>query len=149
MLAQPLPAPCQTIVSSTFPICILIFISFDCLPFFLLLHFISFLLSSIFIFISYLLQFLSSSSSPSHAPLYAPSTPHAPPSTASPHPLRTPPPTELCGTAPISVASNKVVNGEDASPGEYPYQVSVGKFCGGSLIKERWVLTAAHCVVGG
>ncbi|KAK8375649.1 hypothetical protein O3P69_008448 [Scylla paramamosain] len=53
-----------------------------------------------------------------------------------------------CGIAPISVKDNRIVNGTDASLGEYPYQVSVGGFCGGSLIKAEWVLTAAHCFDG-
>ncbi|XP_071530484.1 chymotrypsin-2-like [Panulirus ornatus] len=53
-----------------------------------------------------------------------------------------------CGAAPISLIDSKIVNGVDASLGEYPYQVSVGGFCGGSLISKTWVLTAAHCFTG-
>lgn len=45
----------------------------------------------------------------------------------------------------------KIVGGIEASVGEFPFQVSIqsnygGHFCGGSLIKPNWVLTAAHCV---
>ncbi|MBX3009976.1 MAG: serine protease [Caldilineaceae bacterium] len=45
-----------------------------------------------------------------------------------------------------------VVGGTAATPGEYPWQAMLmhkGSFyCGGSLIEMRWVLTAAHCLVG-
>lgn len=43
-----------------------------------------------------------------------------------------------------------VVNGENASPHAWPWQIVLRLFgllhCGGSLIAKDWVLTAAHCV---
>ena len=51
---------------------------------------------------------------------------------------------------------SRIVGGHDAKEGEFPHQVSlqVGlpgetdwqHFCGGSIIKSDWILTAVHCL---
>ncbi|CAD7689062.1 unnamed protein product [Nyctereutes procyonoides] len=53
---------------------------------------------------------------------------------------------------PVLSFSQRIVNGENAVPGSWPWQVSLQDksgfhFCGGSLISQSWVVTAAHCNV--
>ncbi|GLH16640.1 Blast:Serine proteases 1/2 [Gryllus bimaculatus] len=49
-------------------------------------------------------------------------------------------------------ADSRIINGVQASRGQFPYQAALylngNGFCGGSLISQRWVLTAAHCAFG-
>ncbi|XP_054623797.1 prostasin-like isoform X2 [Dunckerocampus dactyliophorus] len=52
-----------------------------------------------------------------------------------------------CGVAPLNP---RIVGGEDAREGSWPWQVYLtvsGQFtCGGTLISNEFVLTAAHCI---
>ncbi|KAM8964878.1 coagulation factor IX [Sarcophilus harrisii] len=51
---------------------------------------------------------------------------------------------------PFHKEDTRIVGGEDARKGQIPWQVilngKVKGFCGGSIINEKWVITAAHCI---
>ncbi|XP_061613070.1 prostasin [Phyllopteryx taeniolatus] len=53
-----------------------------------------------------------------------------------------------CGMAPLNT---RIVGGDDAPAGAWPWQVSMhfrgAHICGGNVISEGWVLTAAHCIL--
>ncbi|XP_074524387.1 proproteinase E-like [Halichoeres trimaculatus] len=62
-----------------------------------------------------------------------------------------------CGTPAVQPDIGRVVNGEDARPHSWPWQISLQvkhgsryhHICGGTLIAPRWVLTAGHCILPG
>lgn len=51
---------------------------------------------------------------------------------------------------------NRIVGGQDATPGQFPYQLSFQDtsfgfdfhFCGASIYSENWAVCAGHCVQG-
>lgn len=64
---------------------------------------------------------------------------------------------------PLNPNQPNIVGGQEAQPGAWPWQVALvnkknvnpgpdyygAQFCGGSLVTQNWVLTAAHCLYPG
>jgi len=70
-----------------------------------------------------------------------------PTGTYEPRPEHTP--KKACGIP--NAQPNKIVGGVEATPHEFPWQVGLffdGYFCGGTIISEKYILTAAHCADG-
>ena len=57
----------------------------------------------------------------------------------------------LVGRASSNPAHSRVLGGNDAVSKQFPHQISLRRdhshVCGGSIISNRYILTAAHCVV--
>ncbi|XP_027700251.1 transmembrane protease serine 12-like [Vombatus ursinus] len=62
-----------------------------------------------------------------------------------------------CGRVPLKneIQESRIIGGQRAQSGSWPWIVSLQvmifanqftHFCGGSLIKKKWVITAAHCL---
>jgi PKD repeat protein len=56
------------------------------------------------------------------------------------------------GARPATGDPARIINGSNADISRFPFQVALMQgsfqFCGGTLLNSKWVLTAAHCVIG-
>merc|ERR1711982_259036 len=56
------------------------------------------------------------------------------------------------GSPAVGYADGRIIGGEEAPPHEFPWQISLrnlgSHICGGSIINQNQVITAAHCVEG-
>lgn len=52
----------------------------------------------------------------------------------------------------LNWGNSRVIGGNTAQPGQFPHQIAMRigtqHLCGGSIISDRWVLSAAHCTYG-
>ena len=58
---------------------------------------------------------------------------------------------DICGLA----STSRIVGGEEADPGQFPLTAALLRidwndrlWCGGAIISNRFILTAAHCIKG-
>lgn len=65
---------------------------------------------------------------------------------------------QTCGKRSVKIPGTRIVGGRKAKKGEFPWQVSIASvsstgskkhFCGGTILSENTILTAAHCVASG
>ncbi|XP_025986029.1 chymotrypsin-2 [Solenopsis invicta] len=59
----------------------------------------------------------------------------------------------FCHAGVLPLFNSKIVGGENAEAGEIPYQISLQMkhssfhFCGGAILNDNYVITAAHCII--